>query len=125
MRVDRLDPEVMKQWLGGGEFPFPVVLYGAHDAGRLYCSGGLAWVDGRCFGMIDVWQDFSAKSLTLIRWAKRVLRIARQLGETEVFIYRDEHPQSERLIKMLGFELVGVVAGDDVKACKEIYACQV
>ena len=126
LTVGKLPDSIFGQYVGG-EVDFPVSLYGAHDAeGVVHACGGLSWVDGRCIAFLDVFRDMSAKSLTLVRWARRVLRVARQLGETEVLIYRDAaYPQSERLVAMLGFEMVGVIVGDEPESCVEIYACQV
>lgn len=125
MQYGRLPDAILEQY-AGGDLTIPVVLYGAHEDGQIHVAGGLMWADGRCVGFLDVFQDFSSKSLTLVRWAKRVLRVAKQLGETEVIIYRDEwHLASERLVSLLGFEMVGIVAGDDPASCKEIFACRV
>lgn len=124
LKIGRLPAELIEQYVDGG-VSFPVVLYGGQDETTLvHAAGGLGWVDGRCIGFLNVFRDVSPKSLTLVRWAKRVLKVAKQLGETEVFIYRDEwQPSSEKLVTMLGFEMVGIYVGDTIS--KEIYACRV
>lgn len=125
MHIGKLPASILDQYLNGG-VSFPVVVYGGHDdEGRVHALGGLGWFDGRCVGFIDVFTDISSRSLTLVRWAKRVLKVAKQLGETEVYIFRDEwHENSAKLIGLLGFEMVGVMlVGDDPP--KEIYLCRV
>lgn len=126
LTIGKLPSAVMDQYVSGG-VSFPVSLYGAFDSdGVVHATGGLSWVDGRCIAFLDVFRDVSPRSLTLVRWARRVLRIAKQLGETEVLIYRDAwQPKSERLVTLLGFEMVGVIAGDTAESCVEIYSCRV
>lgn len=126
LTVGKLPDSIFRQYVSG-EVDFPVSLYGGYDAdGVIHATGGLCWVDGRCIGFLDVFRDVSPKTLTLVRWARRVLRIAKQLGETEVLIYRDAwQPKSERLVTLLGFDLVGIIAGDTAESCVEIYSCPV
>lgn len=126
LKVGKIPADIMNQYVDGG-VNFPVSLYGGYDAdGVIHAAGGLGWVDGKCVGFIDVFSDLSEKSVTLVRWAQRVLKIARQLGETEVLIYRDAwQPQSEKLLRLLGFEMVGVIVGETEESCVEIFACQV
>jgi hypothetical protein len=126
LTIGKLPSTIMDQYLDGGA-SFPVSLYGGYDAdGVVHACGGLAWVDGRCIAFVDVFRPMSRRSVTLVRWARRVLRVAKQLGETEVLIYRDAwQPKSHRLVSMLGFELVGVIAGETAESGVEIYACRV
>jgi hypothetical protein len=126
MRVGPLPADIINQYHDGG-VSFPVSVYGAYDDdGRVYAVGGLMWLDGRCFAWVDVFLDISAHALTLCRWGRRMLRMARQMGETEVFIYRDEqHASSAKLVAILGFEFVGVLFTEGLEAGKEIYACRV
>lgn len=126
MRVDRLPPSIIDQFHDGG-VSFPVIVYGGvEDDGAVRAVGGLAWIDGRCVAWVNVFADMSSRSLTLFRWAKRVLRMAGQMGEARVFVFRDEwQPASAKLLGMLGFEMVGVMFTDGMEAGKEIYECQV
>lgn len=121
MDVLRLPPEIIGQY-AGGEVEFPVVVYGGVEGDRVVACGGLAWLDGRCIGWLNVFCDISQHVPLLIRWARRVLRQAQQLGEAEIFVFRDEwHGSSGRLLSVLGFEMCGVVA----ETGKEIYSCRV
>ena len=120
MKVLRLPPEIIEQFVDGGA-DFPVVVYGAVVEGRVLAAGGLCWENGRCFAWLDVFADMSARTMTLFRQARRMLKMAKQLGETEVFVYRDEHPNSSKLLALLGFEFVEIFE----PTAKEIWKCPV
>jgi hypothetical protein len=117
VRVLRLPPEIIGQFYDG-EVSFPVIVYGGVDGDKVVAAGGLMWRDGRCCGWVDVFTDVSSRKITLVRWCKRMLRMAGQIGETEVYIVRDEQqPNSEKLLRLLGFEFVELQAVTG----KEIY----
>jgi len=120
MDVIKLSPDIIGQYIDGG-VDFPVIVYGGVENRSVLGVGGLCWTDGQCFAWLDVFGDMSAHSLVLFRQARRMLKVARQLGETEVFVYRDEHPNSAKLLAMLGFE----PAGFHEAIGKEIFRCQV
>ncbi len=121
MNVIRLPPNIIDQVVEGG-VDFPVLVYGAVEDGQVLAFGGLAWQDGRCIAWFDAFTDVGRRAALLACWVRRMLRQARQLGETEVFVFRDEwHTSSERLLALLGFEMCGVVA----ETGKEIYSCRV
>ena len=121
MQVMRLPPELVAQYVAGGTSS-PVTIYGGVEEGRVYACGGLLWENGRCWGWLDVFADVGSHTRLLVSWARRILRQARQVGEKEVFVWRDDwHPSSERLLTILGFELCGC----DAETGKEIYACPV
>lgn len=98
--------------------PWPMVAYGGllHQGRRkprLVAYGGLVWrfpsADGnrkRC----DIWLEPVAipasMSRPLVRWARRMLLVAKQMGEREVFCIRDEHPNSAKLLRLAGLSLV-------------------
>lgn len=96
-------------------FPFPAVIFGGFEGDRLLGAGALSWVGGRC------WLEFSAGAaipcryaVHVVRQARRMLRMARQVGETEVLVLRnDAHSTSERLLQAVGFELCGVACLPD------------
>jgi len=122
MNVLRLPPEVIAQYLDGGTSS-PVVVYGGIENQLLHACGGLLWdEDGRCWVWFDTFGDISIHTRLLMRWARRLLRQAGQLGEKEVFVWRDDrHPSSGKLLAILGFELCGCYA----ETGKEIFACPV
>lgn len=120
LQVVRLPPSILAQYNSGG-LDLPVVVYGGVQGTNVLACGGLAWIEGRCFAFLDVLGDMTPHTLTLFRQARRVLLVARQLGESEVFVYRDEHPRSARLLAMLGFECEEF----DEPIGKEIWKCQV
>lgn len=121
MKVERLPPEVIGLYLDGGTSS-PVVVYGGIENQLLHACGGMAWDEGRCWLWLDTFGDISDHTYLLIRWARRLLRQARQLGEKEVFVWRDEqHASSHKLLTLLGFEMCGC----DAETGKEIYACPV
>ncbi len=121
MEVMRLPSSILEQFVPGG-VEAPMAVYGGVEGGKVHACGGLVWADGRCWIWFDTFTDISSHKMLLIRWARRLLRQARQLGEKEVFVWRDEwHPSSARLLAIVGFELCGCDAGTG----KEIYACPV
>ena len=120
MKVLRLPPDIIKQFVDGG-VSFPVIVYGGVDGDKVMAAGGLCWTDGRCLAWLDVFGDMRPRTMTLFLQARRVLKMAKQLGETEVFVYRDEHPNSAKLLAMLGFEFVEIHAPTG----KEIFKCLV
>ncbi len=120
MQVQRLPPSIIAQY-SDGEFDFPVVVYGGLDGNHVLGCGGLCWTDGRCWLFLDVLDDMTPHAFTLFRHARRVLKVAKQLGETEVFVYRDDHPNSTKLLSMLGFVFVEMFE----PTAKEIWICRV
>jgi hypothetical protein len=94
---------------------FPVVTYAGwlvspRGKRKLIAYGGLAWrIADRddphrmwCEMWFDIADDRLIRSLTLVRWAKRMLRTARQLGEQRVFVVREARPQSDKLLHLVG-----------------------
>ncbi len=112
-----------------GDIDFPVRAYIAKRGRKIIGMGGLAWRFGRC----DIWLDVRRRDLvnahSVVRLARRMLRIAAQLGETEVFCLRDDHPNSVRLLRVTGAQLIGDVEvtfhGEDAPVVKELYRWQV
>lgn len=79
------------------------------------CYGGLAWRfvnDGETRPRCDIWLDVQRPdllrsprlTLALVRWARRVIRIAVQLGEPAVYCVRDDEPNSAKLLELVGLE---------------------
>lgn len=124
VRVVRLPPSIIAQYWPES-IEAPVLVYGALDAeNRVLACGGFLWDDGRPVLWLDVFADIGGHAALLVWWGRRMLRIARQMGEQEVYLFRDEqHASSERLVRLLGFDLCGVAVSEG--AGKEIYSCRV
>lgn len=110
-----------------GVVDFPVRAYIAKRGRKIIGMGGLAWRFGRC----DLWLDVRRRELVnshgVVRLAHRMLRIAAQLGETEVFCLRDDHPNSAKLLRVIGMQHIGDVEvkfQDGTSAVKELYRWQ-
>jgi hypothetical protein len=89
--------------------------YGGFEDGELRAVFGLAWDRGRS----QLWFRMDRPSpryvFLVMRWAKRLLRTAVQLGDNEVFVLRDaEFDTSERLLRLLEFEPFGVKDGKEM-----------
>src|SRR5690606_22856977 len=77
--------------------------------GQVVGAGGLAWGAGRCWIWLQTFGTEKTYPIQVIRWARRLLRVAAQLGERKVFTPRDdEHDTSEKLLRLLGFEFVEI-----------------
>ncbi len=98
-------------WLAEGPLTFPLIAFAAVDEGRPVAYYGLAWKFGRC----DLWflvVDASASkrsSIRVVRQARRMLNVARALGDARVYCIRDDHPNSQKLLETVGFRFEGVV----------------
>lgn len=99
---------------------FPCIAYEAWEGEHLIAGWGLAWIVPDGERKAHCWLGLDAKGSTrhpviLVRWARRMLKTAVQLGESEVFTTRDaDEVMSERLLKLLGFEFVRVIDGIEV-----------
>lgn len=98
----------------------PAVAFVGQDDDELVGSGGLAWGHGRCWIWFKMLNIRPCYAVAIFRAAKRLLRKARQLGETEVFAIRDpQYETSQRLVRAVGFEFHSFEEG------KEVYRCRV
>lgn len=96
----------------------PAVAYVGVDEDRLVGTGGLAWGKGRCWLWFTVVDSKPEYARPVLQMAKRLLRKAKQLGETAVYTVRDQkYDTSPRLLKLTGFRFHAVE--DD----QEIYRC--
>jgi len=92
----------------------PVHSFLGIDDGRVVGAGGLAWGGGRCFLFLRVEEPDPKYALPVIRQAKKLLKVARQLGEHAVYAPRDaSFPTSTKLLSLLGFAYSGMEPGDD------------
>lgn len=112
--ISRVDPTDHEQTLGL-VIDVPAVCYSAVANGSVIAIFGLAWKDGRC------WLFFEpARPLTEFRHAIRhqvirLKRVARQLGEQHIYIFRDKKwPSSAKLVRLMGFEYVGEENGEEL-----------
>lgn len=104
----------------GLTIPWPIITYAGiytprRGKPKLIAYGGLVWrftmPDGR--PRCDIWFDVADhklmarlnRGLTLVRWARRMVRLARQMGEAAVFCVRDDDPNSAKLLGLAGLEL--------------------
>lgn len=87
---------------------FPARGYILKAGRKTVAFGGLAWRFNRC----DIWLEVRRPELLpapfLVRFARRMLRMAQQLGEAEVFCFRDEHPTSAKLLHLVGLRPYGM-----------------
>jgi len=96
-----------------GKVDFPVIAYaGLQKVGRgmkFIGAGGLAWYGGRCWLWLEHVDMKRTHAIVVVRWARRMIATAIQLGEKVVWARRDPEPHSEKLLRHLGFtlELVG------------------
>lgn len=104
LQLQRVDPATVEAALGF-EVDLPAVAVLGTDEGAVVGSGGLAWGMGKAWIWFKMLESRPSYAVPIFRETQRMLRRAVQLGETEVFTPRDEDkPQSEKLLRMLGFE---------------------
>lgn len=83
----------------------PAYAKAAIEDDELLALWGLAWSDGRCWIFFHVENYRPGFGFVIRREARKCLRHAVQLGETEVFTPRDgQFLSSTKLLKILGFE---------------------
>lgn len=90
---------------------YPVHAFVALEGEQPVAYYGLAWRFGRCdlwFSVVDA--SASRRScIRVVREARRMLKVARALGEHRVFCIRDDHPNSRKLLEVVGFQPLGPV----------------
>lgn len=92
---------------------FPTVAEAGRGGDYLLGMGGLSWKIGRCwlwYRVIDRAEHGEGASHPhlIVRAARRMLRRAQQLGESQVFAWRDDsEPSSKRLLEVIGFQFIG------------------
>ena len=87
---------------------FPVIAWAGVRDGITVAIGGLAWRFGRCDLWFDVLEPGKVPTISVVRWARRLIGQARQLGEKDVFCFRDEHPRSAKLLSAVGMHMIRV-----------------
>lgn len=120
LRVVPVDAAFLWQAIGM-QIDMPVKAFVGIEGNRILGAGGLAWTEGKCWLFLQVFDLGHGHPVQVVRWGKRMLRQAVQLGETVVWTPRDEqYESSAKLLKMLGFKFVET----DEKTGKEIYSWQ-
>lgn len=111
-----------------GVLGFPTRGYIMKRGRRILAMGGLAW---RFAWGCDLWLDVRRPAETsggqVVSLARYMLRLARQLGEEAVYCLRDDHPNSARLLRVVGMGLVAAVPvtfSNGQTAVKELYRWQ-
>lgn len=102
IRLVRVTPETISD-----KIRFPVIAYVAIEGESAIASFGLAWHHERCWLWFGVETVKARHAVYVVRWARRMLRVARQMGEIAVYSMRSEGPKSKQLHERLGFTLIG------------------
>lgn len=93
----------------------PVVAMVAMDGETALAAWGLAWGQGKCWMWFHIEQPKPEYRFIVMREARKMLKRAVQLGETEVFTVRDvNYPSSLKLLKILGFEPYSVEGAQEI-----------
>lgn len=87
---------------------YPVLGYVGRIDGNPIAYGGLMWRWDRCDMWLEVLDASSASAWGVVHWGRRMLRIAAQMGEQEVYCFRDDEPSSARLLAAVGFKPYGL-----------------
>ncbi|PZU22202.1 MAG: hypothetical protein DI589_12015 [Shinella sp.] len=96
----------------------PAIGFSASENGVPIASFGLAWGAGRCWLWFKVDELQTRHRLTVWRQTERLKRMARQLGETSVWVVRDKDwNTSAKLVKLMGFDFVEEVDGQELHVC--------
>jgi hypothetical protein len=126
--------------LSGVTIDFPIIAYaGVYRYGRqlpvVVAYGGLCWrfVNAdeerpRCDIWLDVRRPDAVPAVALVRWARRMLRQAAQLGEETVYCIRDDHPNSAKLLRLAGLKRmadgVSIIFADGDNRTGEVWKWQ-
>ena len=120
MSVAPVDAEFLWRVMGM-KVDMPVKAYVGVDGDRILGAGGLGWAGGKCWLFLLVLDVNHGHPMQVVRWGRKLLRIAVQLGESEVFTPRDdEYPSSKKLLHLIGFQYYET----DEKTGKEIHRWQ-
>lgn len=89
----------------GIEFDMAVKAYVGVRDGKLVGAGGLAWGKDKCWIWLQIYEPGQISAFLVVRWARRMIRQAIQLGESEIYTPRDQqYERSEALLRLVGFE---------------------
>lgn len=124
IRLVRCAPETIGA-IEGRDVRFPVISYLGLDGDRILGAGGLAWMHGRCFLWLGLVDMADTRAVRVVRAAKKMILIAKQLGEKTVYCWRDDHPHSAKLLALIGMTFNGVepvTFGDGTTGEKEVWS---
>lgn len=94
--------------IADGSVRLPLIAYVGTDGDEVLGAGGLVWNVGMCWLWLEVADINNTRPNHIVRWARRLLRTATQMGESAVYCMRGVgEPHSARLLKLLGFECLG------------------
>lgn len=117
LTISPADPALVEVALSV-KIDLPAVAYVGLDDGVLVGSGGLAWGAGRCWLWFMIADSKPEYARPILKMAKRMLRKASQLGETQVFVVRDPaFASSEKLVRLSGFKFHAIENGEEVFRC--------
>ena len=118
MKIERFDPADIVRSMGLSIDLPAVGFVGVEDGKQLGC-GGLAWGGGKCWMWFHVEEPQPRHAIAVLHMVKRLKAMARQFGHDEVYTVRDQRwPSSERLLKIIGFEHVGTIDGQEIHTCQ-------
>lgn len=97
----------------------PMASYVGEADGQPVGAGGLAWRFDRCwlwFNVVDSRPEFA---LAAVRQGRKLMAMAKALGETTVYCWRDASaPSSGKLLRMMKFKPTDeMIEGHEVFAC--------
>jgi hypothetical protein len=122
VEVSQVTPEAVY----GQSGDLPALVYVGVEDGALVAAGGLAWHHGRCWLWVDRVDAGLTNPFALVRWGRRMLKVAQRYGDNVVSAVRDpSQVNSAKLLKLMGFVLVdpeGVSMVDGTKA--ELWECR-
>lgn len=105
--------------VAGFNVDLPAYLVVAMNGAEVAGAGGLAWSNGRCWLFLETVQPVPFARFRIISEARKMMRKAAQLGETEVYVARDRSfSTSARLLRLLKFEPFGVELGEEIWVCQ-------
>lgn len=97
----------------------PVASWVGEFEGKPVGAGGLAWRFGRCWLWFNVADSRPQFALAAVRQGKKLIAMAKALGEQTVYCWRDASvPSSAKLLRMMGFKPT-----DEMFEGHEVFAC--
>lgn len=97
----------------------PVASWVGEFEGKPVGAGGLAWRFSRCWLWFNVVDSRPQFALPAIRQARKLMAMAKALGEDTIYVSRDpDAPTSGKLLRLMKFKPTGeTLEGHEVFAC--------